>query len=181
LSAANFDQRQLKMLSDLRIDPAVFDEPAMKRMMLNIERGGGQAATEVYRLDGKTPTEHLYFDVYSMREWSEKNAEKVLSSICWDRVKWLVNNGAIDVDRLMRHTIHEKMEPIIIGAEAAGPKNDQILDGAHRMVAYALAAAKAGLEGIPLPLLAYLLKPHEWKKFVIPTRVAQALNFDASY
>lgn len=63
------------MLSELRIDPAVLDEPAMKRMMLNIARGGGRAATEVYRLDVKFPAENLYFDVYSMREWSEKNAE----------------------------------------------------------------------------------------------------------
>ncbi len=168
------------MLSELRIDPAVLDDPAMKRMMLNIKRGGGRAATEVYRLDGKSPAENLYFDVYSMREWSEENAEKVWSTICWDRVKQLLNNGAIDVDRLKGHTIHQGMKPIIIGAEAAGPKNDQILDGAHTMVAYALRAKAAGCEGAPLPLPAYLLKPHEWKLFLIPRHVAQALNFNAA-
>lgn len=169
------------MVPDIEVDPAILNDPSIQRMMLNLSSGAGEAATEVYRLDGKTPDKNLYFDVFSMREWAAINAEKVMSTICWDRVKRLVSNGAIDVDRLMNHTVNEKMEPIIIGADVAGPDNDQILDGAHRMVAYALAAASAGLEGAPLPLPAYFLQPDEWKQFLIPTIVAKALHFDVGF
>lgn len=171
------ERRQLKK----GIGRRVLDHPVMKRMKRNLREGGGEAATEVYRLNGPTPKEHLYFDVYSMRMWAIEYAEQVVSSLCWERVERMISSGAVDPQRIMTHTMHREMDPIIIGVDAAGAGEDHILDGAHRFVAYALAASSAGLVGQPLPLPAYLLKPDEWREFLIPHFVAQALNFDAKY
>lgn len=171
------ERRQLKK----QVGRRVLDHPVMKRMERNLREGGGDAATEVYRIDGATPEQHLYFDVYSMRKWAIENVAEVTTFLDWERAERLITSGAIDRHRITEHTIHNQMEPIIIGIEAAGPKNDQILDGGHRYVAYALAATAAGFAGAPLPLPAYPLTPDQWKQFLIPRFIAQALGFDAKY
>ena len=66
------------------------------------------------------------------------------------------------------------MHPIIIGIAAAGPGNDQIPDGAHRVVAAALAAASVGMVG-PYPAPGISADAQQWKQF-IPRFVAQSLN-----
>jgi hypothetical protein len=155
----------------------VLDHPVTKRMKRNL-REGGKAATEVFRLEGETPERHLYFDVYSMKKWAEAHGQLVVSTLCWDRVNRMRSNGAIDEDRLANHTTKQQMEPIIIGIDAAGPGEDQILDGSHRFFAYAMAASAAGMEGAPLPLPAYALEPAEWRQFLIPRFIAKAMRFD---
>ncbi|WP_408076846.1 hypothetical protein [Sphingomonas plantiphila] len=150
-------------------------------MKRNLREGGGDAATEVYRISGSTPDKHLYFDVYSMRKWAMANVAEVTTFLDWGRAERLISSGAIDRNRITEHTIHNQMEPIIIGIGAAGPGNDQILDGGHRYVAYALGATAAGLAGAPLPLPAYPLTPDQWKQFLIPRFIAQTLGFDANY
>jgi hypothetical protein len=116
-----------------------------------------------------------------MRKWATENAEMVVSSLDWERVEQLIASGAVDRNRIMDHTVHHQMDPIIIGIDAAGPGDDQILDGGHRFVAYAMAAAAAGMGGAPLPLPAYALQPNEWRQFLIPRFIAEAMNFDAKY
>lgn len=152
----------------------------MKRMKRNM-REGGDEATEVYRLDGETPNEHLYFDVFSMRKWALANAEEVGVTLDWNRAERLITSGAVDPDRIKDHTIRNTMHPVIIGRDAAGPGQDQILDGAHRYVAAALGATAAGMAGVPIPLPAYVLRPDEWRPFLIPHFIAQALRFDVQY
>jgi hypothetical protein len=170
------ERRQIKK----EVGRRVIEHPVTRRMMRNL-REAGEAATEVFRLDGDTPDRHLYFDVYSMRKWSEAHGELVVSSLCWDRVERMMSNGAIDPDRLANHTMQQKMDPIIIGIDAAGPGDDQILDGSHRFVAYAIAASAAGFAGMPLPLPAYALTPDQWRRFLIPHFIAKAMKFDANY
>ena len=116
-----------------------------------------------------------------MKKWAEAYGQQVISTLCWDRVNRMRENGAINHERLSSHTTQQQMEPIIIGIDAAGPGEDQILDGSHRFFAYAMAASAAGYEGAPLPLPAYALKPEEWRQFLIPGFVAKAMNFDANY
>lgn len=171
------ERRQIKKQFGRR----VLEHPAMKRMKRNLRAGGGNAATEVYRIDGDTPDQHLYFDVYSMRKWAVDNVEEVVTFLDWERAESLIASGAIDRSRITEHTIHNKMEPIIIGLDAAGFGNDQILDGGHRYVAYALAATASGFAGAELPLPAYPLTPDQWKQFLIPRFVAKALGFDTKY
>lgn len=175
--SSRYERRQLKK----QIGRRVLDHPVMKRMKRNLREGGGDAATEVYRIDGDTPDQHLYFDVYSMRKWAIANVEEVTTFLDWERAERLITSGAIDRSRISEHTIQNQMEPIIIGIGAAGSGNDQILDGGHRYVAYALAATASGFAGAPLPLPAYPLTPDQWKQFLIPRFVAQALRFDAKY
>lgn len=171
------ERRQLRK----KVGRNIIDHPVMKRMKRNLREGGGDAATEVYRIDGETPDRHLYFDVYSMRKWAVANVEEVVTVLNWERAERLIASGAIDRDRITEHTIHNQMEPIIIGIDAGGLGNDQILDGGHRYVAYALAATASGFAGAPLPLPAYPLTPAQWRKFLIPNFIARALNFDAKY
>lgn len=173
--------RNERRLLRKKVGRRVLDHPVMKRMKRNLRDGGGDAATEVYRIEGKTPDEHRYFDVYSMRKWAVENLEEVITFLDWERAERLISSGAIDHSRITEHTIHNQMEPIIVGIEAAGPGNDQILDGGHRYVAYALAATAAGLAGAPLPLPAYSLTPQQWKQFLIPRFIAAELGFDAKY
>ncbi|WP_139383947.1 hypothetical protein [Novosphingobium mathurense] len=152
----------------------------MKRMRINL-REAGDAATEVYRLERQSPEEHLYFDVYTMRKWTLGNLSVVGTFLDWGRADHLITSGAVDPDRIKDHTILATPEPIIIGVNVCGPGNDQVLDGAHRYVTCALAAAAMGLQGQPVPMPAYFLEPEQWKKFLIPNFIAKALRFDENY
>ena len=164
-----------------QIGSRILDHPAVKRIKRNLREGGGDAATEVYRLDGATPDEHRYFDVYSMRKWSYDNLEMVGTFLDWGRANHLIESGAVDNERIMDHTLQNPMHPIIIGVDACGPGNDQVLDGAHRYVATALAATAAGMAGQPVPMPAYFLEPNQWPEFLIPIHIAKALKFDLRY
>lgn len=157
----------------------ILDHPAVKRFRRNMKRVGREAL-EVYRIDGDTPDQHVYFDVFSMREWSIANLEIVGMPLDWERAEQLVASGAVDRDHIAGHTIQTHAQPIIVGRQAAGDDGDQILDGAHTYVALALAATAAGQGGQPVPVPTYLLEPDQWRQFVIPNRVAKALEFDAT-
>lgn len=156
----------------------IADHPAMKRMERNLKKFG-RAALEVYRLDGETPDQHVYFDVYSMREWCVVNLTVLSTPIDWERAEQLVESGAVDREHIARTTIQQERRPIIVG-RGAGREGDQILDGGHTYVAIALAATAAGQAGEPISVPAYLLAPEQWQRFVIPTRIAKALDFDAT-
>lgn len=170
------ERRQLKRQLGVR----VLQHPYVKRIQRNLKEAG-DAATEVYRLDGDSPADHVYFDVYSMRKWALANVELVMTSLDWSRVHHLVESGAVDAERLFNHTIQHKMDPVIIGVSVCDNGSDLILDGTHRYVAYALQAASSGFEGLPLPLPAYFLEPSQWRRFVIPNFIANALEFDRAY
>lgn len=169
-------RRQLRK----QLGSRVMQHPYMKRMKRNL-REGGIAATEVYRLDGATPDQHRYFDVYSMRKWTHANVKLVGTFLNWDRADHLITSGAVDPNRIRDHTINQQMEPVIIGVGACDNGSDQVLDGAHRYVAYALAAVSQGFQGVPLPMPAYFLEPGQWRQFLIPSFIAKALRFDDNY
>ncbi|MFV0623782.1 hypothetical protein ACBY01_07205 [Sphingomonas sp. ac-8] len=163
------------------VDQRAWNHPSMRRIRRNMLASGSRAATEVYRLEGKTPEDHTYFDIFSMRAWALENAQEVITPLPWDRAERLIATGAVDPNRIQDHTIRTQYHPIIIGIGAAGPGNDQILDGAHRVVALCLGAAANGMEGAPLPVPAYVLQPDEWRRFLIPRFVAKALGFDREF
>lgn len=176
VSNDRYTRRQLKK----ELGPRVMQHPYVKRLKRNI-REAGKAATEVYRLNGPTPDQHRYFDVYTMQKWTHEHLRPIGTFLNWDRAEYLITSGAVDPDRIRDHTIQHEMEPIIIGVGACHNGEDQILDGAHRYVAYALSATQAGLQGVPLPLPAYVLEPGQWRQFLIPPFVVRALRFDEGY
>jgi hypothetical protein len=157
----------------------IIDHPSMRRMSRNAKRAG-RAAFEVYRIDGDLPKQHAYFDVFSMREWAEKQVVRVVTLLDWERAARLIQSGVVDKARIADHTLQTDIRPVIIGRDAAGPGDDQLLDGAHTYVAVALAATASGQQGQPTPLHAYILEPTQWRQFLIPNHVAKALNFDAT-
>lgn len=158
----------------------VFNHPAMKRMNRNMKRAG-RDALEVYRVDGETPEQHVYFDVFSMRDWAQAHSTVEAMDMDWERAKHLVTTSAVDRHHIAKHTVETKLRPIIVGRGAAREGNDQILDGAHTYVAIALAAVASGRAGQPVPVPAYLLQPDQWRRFVIPNHVAKVLDFDATF
>lgn len=158
---------------------SIINHPVAKRIARNL-RQVGAAATEIYRIDGDTQDQHVYFDVYSMRTWAIKNLEPATMPMDWQRAEDLIKSGAVDRHRIIDHTVQQAARPVIVGRDAAGPGNDQILDGAHTYVAMALGATASGLGGQPVPVAAYLLEPDQWKQFVIPNHIAKALNFDSA-
>lgn len=144
-------------------------------------RTGGVAATEVYRIDGETPEKHLYFDVYSMKQWCAQNLTVVGTWVDWGRAAHLVRSGAVDPERIEEHSLCNLSDPIIFGVNGHGGGNDALLDGGHRYVAAALAASAAGMAGCPVPLKAYFLEPDQWRHFLIPRFVAVAMGFESNH
>lgn len=169
-------RRELKR----QLGSKVMQHPYMKRMKRNLKEAG-KLATEVYRLDGETPDGHLYFDVYTMRKWTMAKVNVVGTFLNWERAEHLVTSGAVDPEWIRDHTISRTMEPVIIGVGACANGSDQVLDGAHRYVAYALAATAMGLQGAPLPMPAYFLEREQWRRFLIPNFIAKALGFDEAH
>ncbi len=169
--------RNERRLDKKALRKTVINHPVGKRIARNLKHAG-TAATEVYRIDGDTPDQHVYFDVYSMRTWAMANLEPAVMPMDWERAEGLIKSGAVDRRRIMDHTIQHDIRPVIVGRHAAGIGNDQILDGAHTYVAMALAATASGLAGQPVPIPAFLLLPDQWRRFVIPNHIAKALNFD---
>ena len=171
--------RNERRLNKKATGKGILEHPAVKRFRRNLKRVGREAL-EVYRIDGDTPDQHVYFDVFSMREWSIANVEKVASPLDWDRAEQLVASGAVDREHITTHTIQNDARPIIVGRLAAGEDGDQILDGAHTYVAMAMAATASGQAGQSVPIPTYLLEPDQWRQFVIPNHIARALEFDAT-
>lgn len=169
-----------KRLAKKAIGKRILNHPVAKRMEKNIKRHG-LTATEVYRLDGDTPDEARYFDVFSMREWATQNCEVVPLAYDWDRANRLLDRDAVSFDHIRDHTVKNNLSPVIIGRHAAGQGEDQMLDGAHRYIAAGVAAVAAGMEGEVFPIPAYILQPDEWSQFLIPLEVAKAFRFDAHY
>lgn len=175
---SRYERRKLKR----EVGARALNHPYMRKMRRNLVEGG-KAATEVYRLDGDTPDQHLYFDVYSMRKWTHENMPIVGTWLNWDRADHLITSGAVDPVRISEHTIRDFnfMEPVIIGVNVRGDGNDHILDGAHRYVAMALAATSVGMQGQQTPLRSYFLEREHWEQFLIPRHVAKALRMDDAY
>lgn len=171
--------RNERRLNKKTLGRGVLDNPAMKRIERNLKRAGREAL-EVYRIDGETPEQHVYFDVFSMREWSTDKLTAVKVPMDWERAEQLIESGAVDQNHIAEKTLRTDARPVIVGRHARGEGSDQILDGAHTYVALALAATAAGLKGQEVPVPTYLLAPEHWRKFVIPNHIAKALNFDAT-
>lgn len=169
-----------KRLAKKAIGKRILNHPAAKRMERNIKRYG-QAATEVYRLDGATADANLYFDVFSMRQWAATHCQIVPLAYDWDRAARLLENEAVNFDRIRDHTVKNALHPVIIGRDAAGSGEDQMLDGAHRYIAAGAAAVAIGMEGQVFPIPAYILQSDQWRQFLIPLDIAQAFHFDAHY
>lgn len=127
VSKRQIHPRQLKR----QLGPKVMQHPYMKRMKQNL-REAGDAATEVYRIEGGTPDQHRYFDVYAMRKWTKVNVQMVGTYLDWDRVDYLITSGAVNPDRIRDHTMLHTMEPVIIGVRACDNGSDQVLDGGMR-------------------------------------------------
>lgn len=172
--------RNERRLAKKAIGKGVLNHPVAKRMERNIKRYGKEA-TEVYRLDGATPDDNLYFDVFSMREWAAVNCQIVPLAYDWDRAARLLEREAVSFEHIRDHTIKGNLRPVIIGRNAAGPGEDQMLDGAHRYIAAGAAATAAGLNGTVFPIPAYVLEPDEWRQFLVPLHIAKAFHFDEHY
>ena len=171
--------RNERRLNKKALGKGVLNHPAVKRMKRNFRRAG-RDALEVYRVDGEKPEQHVYFDVFSMREWAIAHMTVKAMEMDWERAEHLVATGAVDRDHIAQHTVQTELRPIIVGRGAAREGNDRILDGAHTYVAIALAAVASGRAGQGVPVPAYLLQPDQWRRFVIPNHIAKTLNFDAT-
>lgn len=172
--------RNERRLNKKSLGKGVASHPTLKRMIRNFRRAGREAF-EVYRVDGQTADEHVYFDVFSIREWAEEYLTPVAIDLDRGRAETLIASGAVDKNHIAGHTVQQNPRPIIVGRDANGAGNDQILDGSHTYVAVALAATAAGQPDEAVSIDAYVVDPKDWRKFLIPGRVARALNFDAHF
>lgn len=159
-----------------RLGKTVLHDPATKRMLRN-RRSRDDGATEVYIVDPLDGSGRRFFDVCAMRKWCKSNLEPLAAPIDMGRVERLLESGAVDAEHIRNHTIIREPEPIIICRDGAGPGEDQIVDGSHRFVAFAMAAALANRLDMLVP--AYLLMPDQWRQFLVPAHVAEAFAFDA--
>lgn len=169
--ARNERRQALKQLGK-----TVLHDPATQRMLRN-RRLRDDGATEIYIVDPMDGGERRYFDVCAMRKWCKSNLQPLAAPIDMARVERLLESGAVDAAHIRNHTIMRDPEPIIICRDGAGPGEDQIVDGSHRFVGFAMAAALANRLDLLVP--AYLLMPDQWRPFLVPARVAQAFKFDA--
>ncbi len=102
--------RNERRLDKKALRKTVINHPVGKRIARNLKQAG-TAATEVYRIDGDTPDQHIYFDVYSMRTWATVNLEPAVMPMDWERAEDLIRSGAVDRHRLMDHTIQHDARP----------------------------------------------------------------------
>ncbi len=142
------------------------------RAVRNAQRARADADSlkrEVFRLDDDGSGRAVSFDIQSMKRWAAQRLNVEHLAIDWKRVDRLATNGTVNPDHIFDHTIHQKLEPIIICRDAGGPREDVIVDGNHRYVAFALATKALGLNGLCIP--AYILQPEQWRRFVISDAV----------
>lgn len=87
---------------------------------------------EVFRLDDDGTGNPIYFDVRALREWTRANMETVSLAVEPARAQRFVETGQVELDHVMRTTIRQQPDPVILCRHAAGPGEDAIVDGAHR-------------------------------------------------
>ncbi len=158
------------------LDKRALSHPAARRILRNIRSGAGNAALETYQLDDDGTGKQVSFDVFSLNVWARANLPVESISVDWRRVDRLLESGAVDLERIADHTLKTEMTPLLICKDVAGSGQDQIVDGSHRYVAFAMATQALGLDGLCMP--AFLLTSAQWRPFIIPDSVMKAL-FDA--
>ena len=147
-------------------------DPLLCRFAINeIKRG---KKTEVHRMEGEAGQNPVFFDVSSMREWATQNCRIMLVPVEYDRADRLVKDGAVDLDYVYNKVLHMEPEPIIVCRGAAGENGDQLVDGAHRYVAFCIASADLALKP---PISAYVLEKEEWEQFILTASQASRLGF----
>ena len=144
------------------------------RRQLRDREAGRASKTEIYRLDDDGAGKPIYFDISAMRRWAEVRGETYLVRPDGDRVRRFVESGAVELDHIRNYTIKHKMAPIIICRNIGGA--DQIVDGAHRYVASWMSAQAMNMD---VPVEAFVLLAHEWRGFVVPSRLAEQLLGEA--
>lgn len=87
---------------------------------------------EVFRLDDDGTGNPIYFDFRALREWTRANMETVSLAVEPARAQRFVETGQVELDHVMRTTIRQQPDPVILCRHAAGPGEDAIVDGAHR-------------------------------------------------
>ena len=147
---------------------------AMKRQQVALRTeqatplGPRPEVDEVYRLDDDGTGKPLYFDVRALRAWTRTNMETISLAIEPARAQRFLETGQVDLDHVMRTTIRQEPEPIILCRHAAGPGEDAIIDGAHRYVAAAIGVAMISTRTAGYH--AYVLEPEQWRPFVLSER-----------
>lgn len=134
------------------------------RLVANADEAG---KSEINRLDDDGSGNAVYFDVSSMRKWVAANLDWIHLEIELHRVERLIKSGAVDPDHIREHTLKREPEPLILLRDAAGKGEDHLVDGSHRMVAFALISLRYTGEVPAMP--AYIMLPHQWEQFVIPS------------
>lgn len=149
--------------------------PLIRRLLEREIRTG--RGTEVYRLDDDGSGTPMFFDVISLRAWAEANLEVVGMPVDLARAERLITSGAIERDHLLEHTLRTNPEPILVCRGILG--SDQIVDGAHRFLAFCAGATMYGHLLPHEPLFpGYVLTEKQWRQFVIPNDVAKLMRFD---
>jgi len=162
------------------LGPGIMEHPCVLRMEKNMQEVGIQAS-EVYRIEGSSPDRNLYFDVYSLRKWASEHVPPNRTGLDVERLKVLIEGGAIDRERVETMPPDKILEPIIIGVAAHENGSDAILDGQHRYVAAAFAAMHLNCSIDQFPIVARFLEPEDWQQFLIPRHIAVAMQMDAAY
>jgi hypothetical protein len=156
---------------DLRLVEELFMNRQDRR---KANRGKPKAAVTVSREIFTTPNlgdKVVKLDIGRMRVWAEKNVELQKMEIVAEHVKWLVEGGTVEADRMMNHTIHQIPKPIL-ACECPDAPGDEIVDGNHTYVATALSWAKNVEQGMISPeetpfVVGYGLTPAQWRQFVV--------------
>ena len=159
------EQRQFRA----KMQGRVHSHPAAMRLLKNF-RKYGRAGAEIYTQydDGEGNTR--YFDVLSTRLWCDKRKKIEPLEINERTVQYLLENGGVNPEHILNKRFDANVAPVIYLREAS-IGGGLLIDGAHRYVAFAQYARIQGIRVSVVP--AYILKPSEWKTFVVPPDIAE--------
>lgn len=119
----------------------------------------------------------MFFDIISMRDWAKKNLEIFGLPVDYPRAEKLITSGAIDRDHIFQYTLQRKPDPLLVCRGLLD--GDQIVDGAHRFLAFCAGAVMFGHLLPDNPLFpGYVLVESQWRQFIIPNDVASEMRFD---
>ena len=153
----------------------VASHPVSRRLLSNYQKYGRQAA-EIFTQHDDGTGKARYYDVFSARVWCSANCQPVALTLGTDLMFDLATKST-DKYHLLTKQMDQDAEPIIVCRQAS-PSGDQLIDGAHRCVAFLSELRAKGFEGAQIKIPAYVLEPPQWNKFVIPLAVAKAFRFD---
>ena len=147
-----------------------------RRLLSNYQKYGREGA-EIFTQEDDGTGKARYYDVFSARLWCSEYCKPVALAIDPYLALRLEESGSLDPRHLATEQFDQDVAPVIV-CRKASPSGDQLIDGAHRYVAFVRELREKGLEDSHACVPAYVLEPVVWKRFVIPFSVAKAFRLD---